>query len=96
LKNRPSAGADLAVPKFRRPAMLHNLIARYRIWQLRLDTTRHLENVEDRLLADMGIERDAIRTIARRNASAAMAAQRQAQNAAPATSCEQPDCGLVA
>lgn len=73
--------------------MLQNLITRYRIWQLRLDTTRHLENVEDRLLADMGIERDAIRTIARRNARA-MAAQRQ--DAAAPAHCEPADCGLVA
>ncbi|MET3899410.1 uncharacterized protein YjiS (DUF1127 family) [Devosia sp. UYZn731] len=73
--------------------MLQNLIARYRIWQLRLDTTRYLEDFDDRLLADMGIERDAIRTIARCNA---MAAQRQIRNAAPATRCAEPDCGLVA
>ena len=74
--------------------MLHNLIVRYRIWQLQLDTTRYLENVEDRLLADMGIERDAIRTIARRNAKAAL--QQQARTAPAATSCDATDCGLAA
>ena len=73
--------------------MLHNLIARYRIWQLQFDTTRYLENVEDRLLADMGIERDAIRTIARRNAKAAL---QQARTAPAATSCDATDCGLIA
>lgn len=73
--------------------MLQNLIARYRIWQLRLDTTRYLEDFDDRLLADMGIERDAIRTIARRNATAA---QQQIRNATTATRCAEPDCGLVA
>lgn len=73
--------------------MLHNLIAHYRIWQLRFDTTRYLENADDRLLADMGIERDAIRTIARRNA---MAARRQIRSVVPATSCDAADCGLTA
>ncbi|MDB5529997.1 MAG: hypothetical protein JWR51_3100 [Devosia sp.] len=72
--------------------MLQNLIARYRIWQLRLDTTRYLESADDRMLADMGIERDAIRIIARRNAKAAQ----QARTATPATSCDEADCGLVA
>ena len=74
--------------------MLHNLIARYRIWQLQLDTTRYLESAEDRLLADMGIERDAIRIIARRNAKAAL--QQQARTSAAATSCDATDCGVVA
>ncbi|MDB5536315.1 MAG: hypothetical protein JWP26_2632 [Devosia sp.] len=75
--------------------MLRNLVTRYRIWQLRLDTTRHLENFDNRLLADMGIERDAIKTIASRSAKA-MVAEREVRTAAPATSCGQPDCGLVA
>ena len=73
--------------------MLHNLIARYRIWQLRLDTTRYLDNADDRLLADMGIQRDAIRTIARRNAKAALALRK---DAAPANTRRQPDPGLIA
>ena len=75
--------------------MLQNLIARYRAWQVQLDTARLLESFEDRLLADMGIERGAIRTIARQNARAAVA-QSHAGHSLTATHCAQPDCGLVA
>ena len=47
--------------------MLDHLIARFRTWQLQLTTIRLLENNDDRLLADLGIERDKIVAIAKAN-----------------------------
>lgn len=55
--------------------MLTTLIARYRAWQLKLTTIRQLDHIDDRLLADMGIARDSIVTLATRNAAASVKAK---------------------
>ncbi|MEO8684254.1 MAG: hypothetical protein ABI414_05370 [Devosia sp.] len=47
--------------------MLDHLIARFRTWQLQLTTIRLLENNDDRLLRDLGIDRNNIVAIARAN-----------------------------
>ena len=48
--------------------MLHQFLLRFRTWQFTLDTTRRLNDLTDRQLADMGIERDNIAAIAARSA----------------------------
>ena len=56
--------------------MLNMVLTRYRVWWRTLDTIRLLSHNDDRLLADMGIERVNIAAIARRTAMAE-AEQRQ-------------------
>jgi uncharacterized protein YjiS (DUF1127 family) len=69
-RNEKSALAPVTVllrQNFRRPTMLDHLIARFRTWQLQLTTIRLLDNTDDRLLADLGIERANIAAIAKAN-----------------------------
>ncbi|MBD8066268.1 DUF1127 domain-containing protein [Devosia sp. PTR5] len=40
--------------------MLSNLTKRFRTWRLRHDTARRLRALDNRLLADIGAEREAI------------------------------------
>ena len=60
--------------------MLDQFIARFRAWQLQLTTIRLLSNTEDRLLADMGLERDDIVAIAKANRVKAEQAISQCQS----------------
>ena len=60
--------------------MLDQFIARFRAWQLQLTTIRLLSNTEDRLLADMGLERDDIVPVARANRLKANQALSQRQS----------------
>ena len=47
--------------------MLDTILARFRTWQVQLTTIGLLSDIDDRLLADMGIERDKIVDIAKAN-----------------------------
>ena len=64
--------------------MLDTLLARFRTWQVHLTTIRLLGNIDDRLLEDIGIERDKIVAISRANRLKADRNWAQAHTARPA------------
>ena len=64
--------------------MLDTLLARFRTWQVHLTTIRLLGNIDDRLLEDIGIERDKIVDIARANRLKADRNWSEAHGARPA------------
>ena len=73
--------------------MLDTILAHLRVWSLKHDTVRYLSNCDDRMLADMGIDRANIANIARRNARAD---KRLARNAAVPAAERQHKCGVTA
>jgi uncharacterized protein YjiS (DUF1127 family) len=53
--------------------MFDTMLARYRAWEVKQTTIRQLGDLDDRLLADLGIPRQNIETIAERDARNAVA-----------------------
>jgi uncharacterized protein YjiS (DUF1127 family) len=86
---------DATSSKIQEIKMLDTLLARFRTWQVQLTTINLLSNVDDRLLTDMGIERDKIVDIARANRAKADRSWSEAHDARPAarssarSSCEE-------
>ena len=64
--------------------MLDNILAHFRTWHVQLNTIRLLSNTDDRLLADIGIERDKIVAISRANRLKADRKWSEAHDARPA------------